>query len=935
MLHPGRDSASADWTRVLSVVEEALGLDPGERRVHVERELADAPELLTEALALLAEDGAPDTRLEPPQGGLLPDLASGEDLPLKRVGPYELKRLLGRGGMGAVYLAAQVEGTVRRQVALKLVPPSLGSDDVVARFHRERQVQANLSHPCIATLLDGGATDDGLPYLVMEYVGGERIDRWCDAKRLGTEERLRLFLKVADAVAHAHESLVVHRDIKPSNILVTERAEPVLLDFGIAKVLDPERLDVEYVTAGGPAPMTPAYASPEQLRGRPVTHSSDLYSLGVLLFQLLTGHLPHELEGRSPAEIERIVCGEEPLRPSRAVLRTRDLSVRERRSATTRLTPEIVSERRGTNPRALSRALAGDLEHIVLMCLRKEPERRYAAVRDLMQDVERFLGGRAIFARPDTLRYRVSRFVRRNRLPVGIAGGIVLALSGALAFSLWQYDRALGANERFREQKGLAEDRLGDLRSFRGAQLDELAPLLAELPGALAASEKLIGINLEYLDREAAHATDDPELMAEVVKAYVILADLQGNPTTSGRGDSRAARETYDKAMTFATRLEAEHPTHEGAAALLGKALVRSANFLVTNGPRDEGIDRLHRAVDLARRRIAEPQGSDPSRMYYLRVDALRFLTYAEIGAGRFEGGREAADRTLESLREMMAAFPDLAFFLEGEVCALQEAAATCERELGRPQAAFDLLVPAEEKMGAILRAHPPGANGMYKLSSLRTSKGLALQALGRFAEAEEELRAALAIVRDIADESEDDMRAGRWLLEQEGNFGGFLVHQGRLEEAAPHLEQAHALASELAVRDPDQRFMQRKLATSELYLGRMTLAVDDLPRAGELLESCRERLESLRETADGDFAVLQPLALSYRSLSELHRARAAGAGGPAAAEQERATALGHLERAANLIESLRARGLGGVDLAGEAALVEEQRAKLLDELNL
>ncbi len=335
----------------------------------------------------------------------------GASLVGRRLGAYRLERLLGRGGMGLVYLGRRADASFEQRVAVKLLRPELASPDLVRRFQTERQALANLAHPNIARLLDGGETEDGLPYLVMEYVEGVPLEEHCTERRLGIDERLALFLTVCRAVEEAHRNLIVHRDIKPANILVDESGTVKLLDFGIAKLLD-EDAGREMTRALGYA--TPAFASPEQLAGGPITTATDVYALGVLLYRLLTGRHPYDLSGVTGPELVRIVGEEAPAPPSDAVLAAME-------------SPPGTQE-----PRRLARILNGDLDQIALKALRKEPVRRYTSVADLATDIRCYLNGHPVTARPDTAGYRLRRFVRRHRLAVTAAAVVVLGLVGGL-----------------------------------------------------------------------------------------------------------------------------------------------------------------------------------------------------------------------------------------------------------------------------------------------------------------------------------------------------------------------------------------------------------------------------------------------------------------------------------------------------------------------
>ncbi len=406
-------------------------LPPEERTDFLRAACGDAPDLLKELESLLAADERADEAsfLGEPAGSLLAD----DPYVGREVGPYSIRRLLGSGGMGDVYLALQ-ERPFKRYVAVKLIRPGLDTKEVLRRFEAERQILASLSHPNIARLLDGGVTLDGLPYFAMEYVEGMPLIAYCDTHGLGIEARLRLFETVCHTVHYAHQNLVLHRDLKPSNILVTEDGTIKLLDFGVARLLNPSLSSVAMPeTRSDMRMLTPEYASPEQVRGLSLTTASDVYSLGVVLFELLTGRMPYTFDGPSFDEIAKVVCHQDAVRPSSS------LTVRHGPGA-----PKVqeISAARAVTPEKLGRLLRGDLDNIVLKALRKEPRRRFASAEQLAEDIERFLAGRPVDARPSTVAYRVRKFVARHRVPVAAAAFIVISLIAGLGTALRMADVA-------------------------------------------------------------------------------------------------------------------------------------------------------------------------------------------------------------------------------------------------------------------------------------------------------------------------------------------------------------------------------------------------------------------------------------------------------------------------------------------------------------
>jgi serine/threonine protein kinase/tetratricopeptide (TPR) repeat protein len=425
------------WQQVKEILASALERSPNERADFVRQACGDDPNLRAEVESLLANHDGADSLLEesPAANAFSFSVAS---MIGRQVGAYRILQETGQGGMAVVYLAERADHEFRKRVAIKMVKPGGNSAEIIRRFRNERQTLAALDHPHIVKLLDGGTTDEGWPYLVMDFVEGVPIDQYCDAHRLSIPERLELFRTICQIVHYAHQHLVIHRDLKPSNILIDQQGVPRLLDFGIAKLLNPECFQAPLVTTGDWRPMTPEYASPEQVRGEPVTNATDVYSLGVLLYELLAGHRPYRATVSTWAEVERLVCEVEPPRPSTVIDRTEEEAASGSTPPRPAITPELVSIARRTTPDELRRQLQGDLDTMVMMALRKEPQRRYASADELAKDIERHLSSMPVKARRPTPAYRGGKFLRRHRESVA-AVAIVLAL--AVGLSLWQARR--------------------------------------------------------------------------------------------------------------------------------------------------------------------------------------------------------------------------------------------------------------------------------------------------------------------------------------------------------------------------------------------------------------------------------------------------------------------------------------------------------------
>ena len=613
--------SSEEWQRVEELWDELADAD-AETRAERLRELADADPELAERLGRLLRasrdtsgpldrpvwEVASDLLSEPPAAD---SEESGEaDLlePEAKVGPYRIVREIGRGGMGSVYLAVRADDQYRKEVAIKLVSADRDNQRLIRRFLRERQILATLEHPHIARLLDGGVTERGVPYLVMEYVTGRRLDRYCDDERLTVPQRLRLFEDVCRAVHYAHTQLIVHRDLKPGNVMVTDDGTAKLLDFGIAKLLDPEPdSSGDTMTRAGGRVLTPEYASPEHLQGGPVGTASDVYSLGVLLHELLVGRRPFEgLD--SLRDLERAVCSETPPRPSRAVEDDPE--------------PDLVARNRSTTLARLRRSLAGDVDNIVLSALRKEPERRYSSARSLVDDIERHLTGFPVRARPDTIRYRSRKFVRRHRVVLAAGAVGLAALVAGLAGTAWQARRAAveaaKANEVSQFVLGLFE--ASDPTSSRGedvtvrevldrgaerarTELEDQPAVQAEMLGVLGdiyrklslyeEADELVGEGLAI--RQEIYGADD----LRVAESLNMLGSVR-----QARGDLESAEEVYAEALRIRVG-------SLGEADPLVADVINNLGILARSAGQFSRADSLHRRALAIREAALGPDHAD------------------------------------------------------------------------------------------------------------------------------------------------------------------------------------------------------------------------------------------------------------------------------------------------------------------------------------
>ncbi len=537
------------------------------------------------------------------------------------IGPYQLDRLLGRGGMGAVYLAQRIDGQFQQQVAIKLIDLPLATDLFRERFRQERQILARLVHPFIAPLLDGGATEDGDLYLAMEYVDGVSIDRYCQDNHLPIRDRLLLFRKVCAAVHFAHQNLVVHRDLKPDNILVLNDGTPKLLDFGTAKLLAPMQaaLVTSDLTRLGLHSFTPNYASPEQVLGESITTASDTYSLGVLLYLLLAGIPPYVLKDCTTAEMLRVICGEQPRKPS---------------------TVSVASER----PDA-------DLDAIVLKALRKEPQERYRSVDEFASDIQAYLDGRPVLARRGTLRYRAGKFARRNKLALGAVFLLFTTLVAGLAGVLWEFRVATLERRR-------AEARSEDMRQLSQSLLSEIDEAVKQLPGSTPVRRLLVERVLQHLDHMAKDVAGDRLTQLDLVEAYTRLGNLQGNPYDQNIGDEQGALVSLTKAVTLAKALRAATPDSPAVLEPLALAERSRSEILGFAGRPQESIASMRDAAAiydllLAHSKPSAAQVAEAASTYASLGDQLGQIGAPSLGdtGGALQMYRRALELSLRALQ--------------------------------------------------------------------------------------------------------------------------------------------------------------------------------------------------------------------------------------------------------------------------------------------
>ncbi len=804
-----------DWQRVEAIFEAALERPPAERPALVERLCAGDDDLRRTVETLLRSDAEEDHFLRDAVGSGIELLEQRPEDQL-RVGPYRLLRRLGIGGMGEVFLAERDDREYRQEVALKLVRPGLDSARIVERFRRERQILAGLEHPNIARLLDGGTTDDGKPYFVMEAIAGEPIDRYCDRLRLDINRRLELFRTVCSAVRFAHQHLIVHRDLKPSNILITDDGTVKLLDFGIAKLLVTEDDVAETeLTLATERPLTLGYASPEQVRGEPVTAASDVYALGCLAYRLLTGRLPFELTGLPRRDAEKIILEHDPLPLSVAISRLRRDDP---------ATAAAIAEDRRTRVEALRRRLSGELDAIVLGCLRKERDRRPGSAAELAEDVRRYTKGLPVRAHRDSLAYRTRKFVGRNRLSLVLAGLFLLILGSAFVNNQLQARRV--AQER--DKALVVANYLVDLFSISDPSRSRGDTVTAR----------------ELLDRGArdiARELDDQPLV------QAMLSDTIGRVYRQ-LGLHEQARPLIERALAVRRQeLGENHADVAWSLTNLGGVEYDAGNYQEAAKHHDEALGIYRRLSGDQRADVAEASSNLALALMKLghndRAESL-LRDSLDLHRALSDGDSASVATTLSNLGLLLAA--------RGETAAARdltrEALEIGRRELGEP--------------------HPEVATYLNNLAAQ-------LQDLGDYAAAEPVYREALEMRRQVLDTGHRD------ILQTLNNLAGLHYHQGDYPQAEAlfrdaaemiretlgenHPEVANYLSNLAVVRQAQGDYGEtEELLRQALAIRRQALG-EEHPAVAQSLDS----LASLLVTV-GDYAAAEPL---YERALELSRA--------------------------------------------------------------
>jgi eukaryotic-like serine/threonine-protein kinase len=769
------------WRRVEAILEAVLELDASARAAYLDETCGADADLREEVNSLLAFDsGGGETLAKVVRSAATEFEADCITVPAgMRIGAYRILREIGRGGMGTVYLAERDDDHFTKRVAIKLVSRGMDTAALLGRFRRERNILAKLEHPYIARLLDGGSASDGRPYLVMEYVEGTPINTYCNHRVLGTRDRIELFLKVCAAVQSAHRNLVVHRDLKPGNILIDNEGSPKLLDFGIAKLLGTDE-SPEFTVEIGPVTMlTPDYASPEQVRKAQITTATDVYSLGAILYELLCGEKAHRFDAHGLRDIERVIS-------------------------------EIDPPRMSESAPALRRVLGGDLDAIVAMAMRKEPDRRYQSVEQLALDLQSYLDGRPVAARHGTFRYRAGKYLRRHStavaagllIAVGLMGGAAVATRQAVRASReqaraeWERQKALASKrdaemqtieaQRQRviaetarreaelqraaaeKQRQLADRRFDQVHQLAGKFLVDFHDAIADLPGSTSARAMAVKTGLEYYDMLVRDAAGNKQLLQEIARGYDRLGDVQGNPYYGNLGDTKGALASYRKALSVREGITDSSPEFVIDRV---RGYTRIAQVLAAQGDMPGAQNSLKQAIALGEQ---EPAARD----------ALR-LSYSTLGDFKIKLG------------------------VHGEA--------------------------VEPYMKVLALATRSGDQSDISLA--HTKLGDVLGRIDRQQEALEHLRVALAINGRLSAEEPNNMTRTRKLFLTYSMLGRIVrsksgAHLLSHAEAKEYLQAAAGLGEKMVTADPDNRLALTDMAIATSSLGEWLLQEKEIPAA-------------------------------------------------------------------------------------------------------
>lgn len=822
------------WQRLKPILDEALPLTAGSRHKFL-KEKCDDEAMLREAELFLEFENTDVHKLDEGALAILTEDQTARSLIGKKVGRYEIVSELGVGGMGAVYLATRADGEFKQEVALKLIKSGVGSDSILRRFYSERQILASLDHPNIAHLIDGGTTDDNLPYFVLEYVKGEPIFDFAQKRALGLEARLDLFRKVCDGVSFAHQNLVIHRDLKPSNILVNKDGIPKLLDFGIAKLLKPTD---DGNTATQQMAFTPEYASPEQIRGENLSTTTDVYSLGIVLYELLTGTRPFVFEGKNFGQIVHTVTETIPIKPS----------------AADTLEIENDVERKATFS---STRLRGDLDNIVLKALSKDPARRYSSVEQFSEDIRRHLKGLPVTARQDSWVYRAEKFTRRNPLVVGaVSLAFIILLIGIVA-TTYQSRRANAERQK-------AEARFNDVRTLANSFMFEINEEILRSP--IKARELLVVRALQYLDKLAIESENDLDLKSELADAYEKIGDIQSEIFRPFTGKTSDALLSHQKALKLRQEVFASSRSVENSMKV-ANSHQNIGNAQLTSGRLGEARDHYVEALEaLKLANGLEPDNLEVRRQMarsysmigqaVVRSGSLRdALSYYEMSLSTFQSLRDAAPENIRYLRSYGIVLSFIAF-VKKEMGNTNDAIADYEKWLD-----IDKQLVAKE---------PDNVEFKHDISSAYTWFGVALAEVGDLVRAKQNFEQAIKVQTGVWAADKENLGELYSLADSQLEYGKAMAKRDVTDIAIENLEKALAAYRKVWQTDKENQMTRHRIANSQRFLADAYVQRGEIAKAIEHYEQAHAVFLELTTFDPINLDWQQDLAMTYTRRGEM-----------------------------------------------------------------
>ncbi len=812
----------AKWQKIKDLVAAVLELPDSEREAALVRE--PDVEIREEAIKLVHSHEHAGDFIDKPILIEREDEESPDEYIGQNVENYKILERIGTGGMGAVYLAERLNSDFKQKVAIKLIKRGMDSEAILKRFERERRILSSLRHPNIAQLIDGGISSEGLPYFVMEYVEGKPLNQFCREHGLNLNERLKIIRQICEAVEHAHKNLVIHRDLKPSNIIVTDEMVPKLLDFGIAKLLTDD--DSESTnTANLGRLFTPEYASPEQILGNKVTTATDVYSLGVILYELLTQHRPFDLKGKSYEEVVENVCRTEPTRPSDTFLKN-----------------VITKEFEQPDGQVSQFQLRGDLDNIALKALRKEPSERYGSVHQLSEDIRRYLSGLPVLARPQTAFYRFGKYFRRHRIVVLTSAlGLVSLISG-ISVAGWQ---AVVANR----ERAKAEERFEDVRQLANKILFDHYERIKNLPGATEARARLVTDALLYLDKISQDSDDNPDLQRDLIDAYRKLADIQGSTVQGGNlGDESGARINLLKALKIGEKLVSGESATNDDKKNLGKIYLDISSFFELENERPAQAKYVDSALAIFQ--ALSDQNPDTASS---QADLAKALWY-KANIVRLHGDNHGS---IEAYKQAESIYSRLGRGTEKPELYRRNAALTrknlgtiylLENDIRNARKYFQLAFDFDKANSV---ASPANAEVLMDLSFSHKSLGEVYLKSKDFKKSIEHFRQALQIQESIAARDPKNSFATNAIFETNASLGNAFADSGDLSEAENAFKKCESELSNILSKtgnNHDQSVTARFLKVyGDFYLKKAQLPAGPGVKIS-YLEQAKERFRASRD---------------------------------------------------------------------------------------